>query len=94
MPRAARLQRRKVLRIIDPLWGVARADGADTDTLPDTCTDCHSVRAGPDIPCTLTVNNVVVSQPVPQTWAPLPASTSPRTRRRTRRRSCARTTSS
>jgi hypothetical protein len=56
--------------IIDPLWGIARADGTDTDTLPDTCTDCHSVHAGPDIPCTLTVNNVVVSQPVPQILGP------------------------
>ena len=57
--------------IIDPLWSISRGTVPAGGTVgADTCTNCHSVHAGPDIPCTLTVNGVAVSQPVAQVLGP------------------------
>ncbi|MCC7463701.1 MAG: hypothetical protein IT480_14710 [Gammaproteobacteria bacterium] len=57
--------------IIDPLWAVSRGAVPSGGSVgADTCVNCHAVRAGPDIPCTLLVNGVTVSQPVPQVLGP------------------------
>ncbi len=57
--------------IIDPLWSISRGAVPAGGTVgADTCTSCHAVRPGPDIPCTLTVDGVTVSQPVPQVLGP------------------------
>lgn len=57
--------------IIDPLWAVSRGAVPNGGTVgADTCVNCHAVHAGADIPCTLVVNGVSVSQPVPQLLGP------------------------
>ncbi|MFO1401068.1 MAG: hypothetical protein U1F30_07625 [Steroidobacteraceae bacterium] len=57
--------------IIEPLWSVSRGTVPPGGTIgADTCINCHATHAGPDIPCTLTVNGVAVSQPVLQVLGP------------------------
>lgn len=57
--------------IIEPLWSVSRGTVPVGGTVgANTCINCHSVRTGPDLPCTLVVNGVTVSQPVSQVLGP------------------------